>query len=75
MTPEQYAAAYLEKHGMIPGYDFVPATVTTVAAQLYTELVDDDLGVILSEDKPAPLPSLYHRGYSDPRDDWFEGEL
>jgi hypothetical protein len=42
VTPDQYARQYLERHGMISGYDFVPATAIDKAAKLYTEFVDED---------------------------------
>jgi len=78
VTPEQYAIDYLERHGMIPGNDFVPATATTVASRLYTEFMDDDLGMnpkSEAETKPEKndlLPGWRVNPYTD---DWFEGEL
>ena len=42
MTFEQYATEYLEKHGMIPMWDFVPSNATTVASKLYTDFLDED---------------------------------
>ena len=65
MTPEQYASAYLEKHGMIPQHDFVPSTAVDKATILYTTFVTDDCGLILDDvakaltevltDLPRPL--------------------
>lgn len=69
MTPEQYAREYLEKHGMIPGHDFVPATALDSAAQLYTDFIDDDLS-LNPKSEAEPLPNLL-----DPKIDWFGGEL
>jgi hypothetical protein len=42
MTFEKYATEYLEKHGMILGYDFIPSTEIFTAAKLYTEFLDED---------------------------------
>jgi hypothetical protein len=53
VTPEQCAVEYLEKHGMIPGYDFVPSTAVDKAAKLYTEFKDADLDM-----KPMVVDSV-----------------
>lgn len=68
MTPEQYASEYLKKHGMIPGHNFVPSTAITVASKLYTEFMDDDLGMNPKYEAEANNPDL-------PKLDWFGGEL
>lgn len=66
MTPEEYATGYLEKHGMIPGHNFVPSTAVDQAALLYLEFEDDDT---LLNPRPEDVdPSV-------PRMDCFRGEL
>jgi hypothetical protein len=69
VTPEQYARDYLEKYGMIPGYDFVPSTAISAAAKLYTDFVDDDLGLDSKEEPKIPL-KIDRR-----RIDWFGDKL
>lgn len=43
MNPEQHAAEYLQKYGMIPGPDFIPANVIDKAAKLLTDNFDEDI--------------------------------
>lgn len=75
MTPEQCAVEYLEKHGMIPGYDFVPSTATTAAAKLYTELLDEDRDAGIITLKPHTEPPAHLRLSGWPGGEPLTGEL
>ena len=60
VTPDQWAIAYLEKHGMIPMYDFVPSNAVDKATKLYVDFLDEDRaeGVITLKPHTEPPPNL-----------------